>query len=131
MQKQKQTKRTDNPEQDTKKGTKEENEIISVLTKQVLYFHLISKYGSHLMPLPLTPLAPLVGASQPQGGAETASPATLTYQLLERTESSLPKGMASDQTQTAGHWSECSECECSGYFNNINPIVLPLPQKRS
>ena len=65
------------------------------------------------MPLPLTPFAPLMGASQPQGGVEPANPATLAYQLLERMESSLPKGMASDQTQTAGRWSECSACECS------------------
>ena len=55
MPKQKQTKR----EAKTKhhKGTKEENVIISVSINPVLYFHLISKYGSHLMPLHLIPFA--------------------------------------------------------------------------
>jgi len=53
--KQKQTKR----EAKTKhhKSTKEENVIISVSINPVLYFHLISKYGSHLMPLHLIPFA--------------------------------------------------------------------------
>lgn len=42
-----------------------------------------------------------MGARQTQGGEEPAQPATCAYQLPEWMENSLPKWVASDQTQTA------------------------------
>lgn len=42
-----------------------------------------------------------MGARQTPGGEEPAHPATCAYQLPEWMENSLPKWMASDQTQTA------------------------------
>lgn len=78
------------------------------------------------MPLPLTPFAPLMEA---KGRAEPANPATLTYQLLERVVSSLPKGwpLARHGLLAARVDAPCASLGASGYANKTNAILLPLP----
>lgn len=76
-----------------------------------------------------------MGARQTQGGEEPAHTlphphVPASYQNEWRTHY-LKEWPLTRQRRLAGCQSECSSYEGSGCSNNINPILLPLPQKRS